>query len=160
MLPATSTTGGRGSVRAGRGTRLARRLASVRARQTSGRIEGGVMRPAPSAGASAARCGKVSRPCHRSDRRSPDAGTASGAGRPSVRPTRGHEMRAQQALREGEAQTTGSFGNALRRLAPQLRLHGVSISFERRHEGRMIILKSERMPIASAGDARAKTESR
>ena len=32
--------------------------------------------------------------------------------------------------------TTGSFGNALRRLAPQLRLHGVSISFERRHDGR------------------------
>jgi putative DNA primase/helicase len=52
------------------------------------------------------------------------------------------------------------FGNALRRLAPQLLLHGVTISFERRHEGRMIILKSERAPIASAGDARAKTESR
>jgi hypothetical protein len=55
--------------------------------------------------------------------------------------------------------TTGNFGNELRRLAPQLCLHGVSISFERRHEGRMIILTSERVPIASAGDARAKTES-
>jgi hypothetical protein len=55
--------------------------------------------------------------------------------------------------------TPGNFGNALRRLAPRLRLHGVSISFERRHEGRMIILKSERVPIAPAGDARAKTES-
>jgi hypothetical protein len=30
---------------------------------------------------------------------------------------------------------------------------------ERRHEGRIIILTSERMPIAAAGDARAKTES-
>jgi hypothetical protein len=55
--------------------------------------------------------------------------------------------------------TAGNFGNELRRLAPQLRLHGVSISFERRHEGRMIILKSERVPIAPAGQARAKTES-
>jgi putative DNA primase/helicase len=55
--------------------------------------------------------------------------------------------------------TAGSFGDALRRLAPQIRLHGVSISFERRHEGRMIILKSERVAIDSAGDARAKTES-
>jgi hypothetical protein len=50
-------------------------------------------------------------------------------------------------------------GNELRRLAPQLRLHGVSISFERRHDGRIIILKSERVPIAAAGDAPAKTES-
>jgi hypothetical protein len=55
--------------------------------------------------------------------------------------------------------TAGNFGNELRRLAPQLRMHGVSISFERRHEGRMIILKSERVPIAPAGQARAKTES-
>jgi hypothetical protein len=174
----------------------------------SARIEGGVMRPAPSAGASAARCGKLSRPCHRSDRRSPGAGTASGAGRPSVRPTRVQKTRAQRR-RFGRARlgrglgwepgtflstyadnrkeaaltdlldsplgnallqvaslipvvsetpgklhaklteivgknvaasadwpkTTGSFGNALRPLAPQLRLHGVSIRFEQRHEG-------------------------
>jgi hypothetical protein len=55
--------------------------------------------------------------------------------------------------------TTGNFGNGLRRLAPQRRLHGVNVSFERRHDGRIIILKSERVPIAPAGDARAKTES-
>ena len=42
--------------------------------------------------------------------------------------------------------TTARFGKELRRLAPQLRLHGVSVSFERRHEGRIITLKSERGP--------------
>jgi hypothetical protein len=57
------------------------------------------------------------------------------------------------------SKTTGNFGNDIRRLAHQLRLNGVSICFERRHDGRLIILKSERMPIASAGDARANTES-
>jgi hypothetical protein len=55
--------------------------------------------------------------------------------------------------------TTGNSGYELRRLALQLRLRGVSISFERRHEGRIIILKSGPVPIAAAGDARAKTES-
>jgi hypothetical protein len=39
------------------------------------------------------------------------------------------------------------FSNELRRLAPQLRMHGLSISFERRNEGRIITLKSERVPI-------------
>ena len=43
--------------------------------------------------------------------------------------------------------TTEKFGNELRRLAPQLRMHGLSVSFERRNEGRIITLKSERVPI-------------
>ncbi len=42
--------------------------------------------------------------------------------------------------------TTATFSNELRRLAPQLRMHGVSVGFERRHEGRIITLKSERGP--------------
>ena len=33
--------------------------------------------------------------------------------------------------------TTANFSNELRRLAPQLRMHGMSVSFERRHEGRI-----------------------
>jgi hypothetical protein len=44
-----------------------------------------------------------------------------------------------------------SFGpklsNELRRLASQLRMHGLNVNFERRHEGRIITLKSERVPI-------------
>jgi energy-coupling factor transporter ATP-binding protein EcfA2 len=36
-----------------------------------------------------------------------------------------------------------AFGNELRRIAPQLRLHRLSISFERGHSGRIITLKSE-----------------
>ena len=43
--------------------------------------------------------------------------------------------------------TTEKFGNELRRLAPQLRMHGLNVSFERRHEGRIINLKSEPAPI-------------
>ena len=43
--------------------------------------------------------------------------------------------------------TSEKFSNELRRLAPQLRMHGMSVSFERRHEGRIITLKSERVPI-------------
>jgi hypothetical protein len=39
--------------------------------------------------------------------------------------------------------TTARFGQELRRLAPQLRLHGVNVSFERRHEGRIISLTSD-----------------
>ncbi len=44
--------------------------------------------------------------------------------------------------------TTATFSNELRRLAPQLRMHGVSVGFERRHEGRIITVKSERGPKA------------
>jgi hypothetical protein len=39
------------------------------------------------------------------------------------------------------------FGNALRRLALQLRLHGKSVHFERRNEGRITVLTSERVRI-------------
>jgi hypothetical protein len=43
--------------------------------------------------------------------------------------------------------TSGKFGSELRRLAPQLRLHGMSISFGRQNDGRTITLTSERVPI-------------
>ncbi len=43
--------------------------------------------------------------------------------------------------------TSEKFSNELRRLAPQLRMHGMSVSFERRHEGRIITFNSERGPI-------------
>ncbi len=33
-----------------------------------------------------------------------------------------------------------TFGNELRRLAPQLRLHGLFIDIERRHDGRIVTL--------------------
>jgi hypothetical protein len=42
---------------------------------------------------------------------------------------------------------TEKFGNELGRLAPQLRMRGLNVSFERRHEGRIITLKSERVPM-------------
>ena len=42
--------------------------------------------------------------------------------------------------------TTAKFGQELRRLAPQLRMHGVSVHFDRRNEGRTITLKSEQAP--------------
>ena len=48
--------------------------------------------------------------------------------------------------------TSEKFGNELRRLAPQLRLHGMSVSFERRNEGRIITLTSERAPIEPPPD--------
>ena len=38
--------------------------------------------------------------------------------------------------------TVNAFGAELRRLAPQIRLHGLSIHFERRHEGRIVTLTS------------------
>ena len=55
--------------------------------------------------------------------------------------------------------TTEKFGQELRRLAPQLRLHGLNVSFERRNEGRIISLKSEHSPIAPPiyGSARPET---
>ena len=53
------------------------------------------------------------------------------------------------AASTGWPKTTAAFSNELRRLAPQLRMHGMSVSFERRNEGRMIILKSERALIAA-----------
>ena len=45
--------------------------------------------------------------------------------------------------------TSAKFGSELRRLAPQLRLHGLSISFDRRNDGRIITLTSERVPIVA-----------
>ena len=51
------------------------------------------------------------------------------------------------AAATGWPKTTATFSSELRRLAPQLRMHGLSVSFERRNEGRMIILRSERALI-------------
>ncbi len=39
--------------------------------------------------------------------------------------------------------TISMFGSELRRIAPQLRLHGLSISFERRGGDRVVTLKTE-----------------
>ena len=39
------------------------------------------------------------------------------------------------------------FGSELQRLALQLRLHAMSISFDRRNDGRTITLTAERVPI-------------
>jgi hypothetical protein len=41
---------------------------------------------------------------------------------------------------------TAKFSTELRQLAPQLRLHGINISFERRNEGRFITLEMEQGP--------------
>ncbi len=49
--------------------------------------------------------------------------------------------------------TSEKLSYELRRLAPQLRMHGMSVSFERRNEGRFIILKSELAPIGPAPEA-------
>ena len=38
--------------------------------------------------------------------------------------------------------TVGAFGNELRRIAAQLRLHGLFITFERRRDGRVVILRA------------------
>jgi hypothetical protein len=42
--------------------------------------------------------------------------------------------------------TVHSFGNELRRIAPQVRLHGLSISFDRRRGDRIVTLKSNDVP--------------
>jgi hypothetical protein len=39
--------------------------------------------------------------------------------------------------------TVSMFGNELRRIAPQLRLHGLSITFERTRDARRVTLSSE-----------------
>jgi hypothetical protein len=39
--------------------------------------------------------------------------------------------------------TISMFGSELRRIAPQLRLHGLSISFERKGKDRVVTLKTE-----------------
>jgi hypothetical protein len=62
------------------------------------------------------------------------------------------------AASTGWPKTTATFSNELRRLAPQLRMHGMSVSFERRHEGRVITLKSERGPIVPPTHERTKPE--
>jgi energy-coupling factor transporter ATP-binding protein EcfA2 len=43
-----------------------------------------------------------------------------------------------------------AFGNELRRIAPQVRLHGLSIKFERRSDGRLVILRSKGNPTSTA----------
>ena len=50
--------------------------------------------------------------------------------------------------------TSAKFGSELRRLAPQLRIHGVSVGFERRNDGRIITLTSERAPIVPPNQIR------
>ena len=37
----------------------------------------------------------------------------------------------------------GAFGNELRRIAPQLRLHGIAVTFERKGGDRVVTLKSD-----------------
>ncbi len=53
--------------------------------------------------------------------------------------------------------TISQFGSELRRIAPQLRLHGIHISFERRGPDRVVILKAEGattgMPSTDKSDA-------
>jgi hypothetical protein len=44
--------------------------------------------------------------------------------------------------------TSSVFGNELRRIAPQLRLHGLSIDFGRKGVERIVTLKSE--PVATS----------
>ena len=39
--------------------------------------------------------------------------------------------------------TVSMFGNELRRIAPQLRLHGLSVTFERTRDARIVTLRSE-----------------
>jgi hypothetical protein len=51
--------------------------------------------------------------------------------------------------------TSEKFSKELRRLAPQLRIHGIDVNFERRHAGRIITLKSER--VRDRPDAEAST---
>jgi hypothetical protein len=46
----------------------------------------------------------------------------------------------QVAASAGWPKSVSTFGNELRRLAPQLRLHGLFIDFERRHDGRIVTL--------------------
>ena len=43
----------------------------------------------------------------------------------------------------GWPKTVHAFGNELRRIAPQLRLNGLSITLERRSEARIVTLRSE-----------------
>ena len=43
-----------------------------------------------------------------------------------------------------------AFGNELRQIAPQLRLHGLSIKFERKYDARLVILRSEGNPTSVA----------
>ena len=40
--------------------------------------------------------------------------------------------------------TVSAFSKELRRIAPQLRVHGISITFERKSEERIVTLRSER----------------
>ncbi len=49
----------------------------------------------------------------------------------------------QVAGSAGWPKTSEKFGEELRRLAPQLRVHGIDVTFERRHEGRIITLTAE-----------------
>jgi putative DNA primase/helicase len=54
--------------------------------------------------------------------------------------------------------TTEKFGQELRRLAPQLRQLGISVTFERRNEGRLITVQSEHAPIVPSLHASSKPE--
>jgi hypothetical protein len=56
--------------------------------------------------------------------------------------------------------TISTFGNELRRLAPQLRLHGLSINFERRGGDRVVTLKADGAPSRPHSTSVPKAESR
>ena len=45
-----------------------------------------------------------------------------------------------------------SFGIELRRIAPQLRMHGVSVSFERRSGQRFVTLESDGTAVTMTSD--------
>jgi hypothetical protein len=51
--------------------------------------------------------------------------------------------------------TSSKFGNELRRIAPQLRMHGVAVNFVRTHKGRFINLTMAGVPIISPTRATA-----
>jgi hypothetical protein len=56
----------------------------------------------------------------------------------------------QNAASASWPKTCNRLGNELRRVAPQLRMYGLSVIFERTYKGRFITLKSEAVPINQA----------
>ena len=53
----------------------------------------------------------------------------------------------KNAASAGWPKTSNSLGNELRRVAPQLRMYGLSITFDRTSKGRLISLISAAIPI-------------
>jgi hypothetical protein len=55
---------------------------------------------------------------------------------------------AEKRARGAWPKSVHAFGNELRRVAPHLRMHGISITFERRHRDRIITVKSDQAPVS------------